>query len=144
MSYIIKSILILIIAVSLLYVFSLSAMAALNFGDAPGLTGTGAREAGISLADDPAVIAAVVVQAILGLVGMIFFIYFIYGGFKYMIAAGSDQKVQDARKIIIHAVIGLAIITVAYSISFFIVSNLENAASTDQKPNQQPTPIISS
>ena len=56
----------------------------------------------------------------------------------------SDQKVQDARKIIIHAVIGLAIITVAYSISFFIVSNLENAASTDQKPNQQPTPIISS
>jgi len=127
-----KFLIIIFVVACFLLTGSQTALAALNFGNAPGLLGAGATAAGLQLSDDPIAIAAVIIQAILGLVGIIFFLYFIYGGFKYMTAAGADQKIQDAKKVIIHAIIGLAIVTAAYSIAFFVVSALESESEPSQ------------
>ena len=85
-------------------------------------TGTGAGYSSTVTFTD---IIAAIIQALLGLVGVIFFIMIIYGGVAWMTAAGNPEKVGKAKKLIINAVIGLAIVTAAYSISYFIALALE-------------------
>jgi hypothetical protein len=70
-------------------------------------------------------IVAAIIQTLLGIVGVIFFIMIIVGGVTWMTAAGNPEKVGKAKKLIINAVIGLAIVTSAYSISYFIAMALE-------------------
>jgi len=100
---------------------------------------TTASAAGVSSADIPS-IAVTIVNALLTLVGMVFFIYFIYGGFKWMTATGSPEKVEKAKKLIINAVIGLAIIALAYTISYFIIQAIETVPATITPPANTNTP----
>lgn len=81
--------------------------------------GTGHTEvADVSVAE----MAGIVIQAILALLGVIFLILTIYGGIIWMTAAGNDQRIDKAKKIIINSVIGLVIIVSAYAITAFIGS----------------------
>lgn len=73
-------------------------------------------------------IAARVIQALLGLVGTVFIVLFIYGGFLYMTSGGNDEKIKKGKDLLKNAIIGLFIIMAAYSIAYFISSVLENAA----------------
>lgn len=50
-----------------------------------------------------------IVEMILQLVGYIAFGFIIYGGYKYMISAGSSDGMTKARKTITNAVVGLLI-----------------------------------
>jgi len=99
----------------------------LNIGSSVQLIDTTAGKAGVSKASLPA-IAAQLTKTLLGLMGVVFFILILYGGFKWMTAAGNDDTIKKAKKIIISAVIGLAIVTAAYSIAYFISSAIETAA----------------
>ncbi len=54
-------------------------------------------------------IALNVIEFMLQLVGYISVSYIIVGGYKYIIAAGTPDKMAGARKAILNAVIGLAI-----------------------------------
>jgi len=86
-------------------------------------TGTGAGySSNVTFTD----IIALIINALLGLVGIIFFIMIIYGGITWMTAAGNPEKIGKAKKMIISAIIGLAIVTTAYSISYFITLALES------------------
>ncbi len=87
------------------------------------LIGTTAGGAGVSTATAETLVAEVI-KAILGLLGAVFFTLILYGGFSYMTAAGADEKITKAKKIIIAAIIGLAIVIFAYSIAMFISSAL--------------------
>jgi hypothetical protein len=98
--------------------------AALKFQDAQTGISTTAGQAGVQTADIPT-IAASVIKALLGLVGMVFFILFIYGGVQWMTAAGNEEKIRKAKKLIINAVIGIAIITLAYTFTYFISQAIE-------------------
>jgi isoprenylcysteine carboxyl methyltransferase (ICMT) family protein YpbQ len=49
---------------------------------------------------------------------------FIYGGFTFLISAGSSEKIGEARKIIIAAVIGLLIVFASYIIIKFVLQSL--------------------
>jgi uncharacterized membrane protein YjfL (UPF0719 family) len=49
---------------------------------------------------------------------------FIYGGFTWMLAAGSAEKVKKGRDIIIWAAIGLVIIFSAYAIVKMVFTGL--------------------
>lgn len=69
-----------------------------------------------------------IIKAALGFLGLIAVIIVLIGGFKYMTAGGSDEKVQDARKYIVSGIIGLAIILSAYAITTFVISNLITAS----------------
>jgi len=50
-----------------------------------------------------------VIEIALNLIGYIAVGFIIYGGFTYMIAAGSADKIVSAKKMILNAVIGLII-----------------------------------
>jgi len=63
-------------------------------------------------------------QWILGIVGSLSLIMFIYGGFMFLISSGSSDKVGQAKKIIIAAVIGLIIVFSSYLIIRFVTGAL--------------------
>jgi len=65
-----------------------------------------------------------IINVILGFLGIVAVIIILWGGFKWMTAGGSDEKVQEARKLLIAGVIGLAIILSAYAITSFVISSL--------------------
>lgn len=46
--------------------------------------------------------------------GVLLFIYLVMGGFKYLTAGGDEKAIQEAKKIITNAVIGLVIVVVAW------------------------------
>lgn len=73
------------------------------------------------------VIVGRIVQAALGLVGVVFVVLIVYGGYMWMMSAGDSTQIGKAKKTIINAVIGIAIILSALAISQFIISKLTEA-----------------
>lgn len=87
-----------------------------------------AEAAGFS---EPKSIGAIVVSIIasaLSFLGVIFLVLIIYGGYMYMTAMGSEEKVGRAKKNIVDASIGLVIILSSYAITFFVIEALTKAA----------------
>ncbi|MCX6740627.1 MAG: IPT/TIG domain-containing protein [Candidatus Parcubacteria bacterium] len=70
------------------------------------------------------VVAARIINALLGLLGLIAVVLIIYGGVLYMTAHGEQEKVQKAKKLLIAALIGLVIVIMAFSIANFVFSAL--------------------
>jgi len=71
---------------------------------------------------------AKIITVALGFLGLLFLILVIYAGFLWMTAAGNDEKIATAKKIMIAAVIGAAIVLSAYAITIFVISNLLKAS----------------
>ena len=61
--------------------------------------------------------------------GIVAVVMIIFGGFRYITSAGSDEKVKSAKKSLLYAVIGLAIVALAQVIVQFVLSK---ATSTPQ------------
>lgn len=97
---------------------------ALNAND----LGVGAIQKSIKLGSgDVRQTAARLINVALGFLGIIAVVIVLIGGFKYMVAGGSDEKTADARKLIISGIIGLAIILSAWAITGFVLSRLISA-----------------
>ncbi|MBP9761297.1 MAG: hypothetical protein KBD15_03605, partial [Candidatus Magasanikbacteria bacterium] len=60
--------------------------------------------------DDIRVTIAKIINGVLMFLGTIAFVLVIYGGFVYMTAGGNEEKISQAKRILINATIGLAII----------------------------------
>lgn len=65
-----------------------------------------------------------VTKIILGIVGSLTLLMFIYGGFSFLISAGSSEKVSKAKGILTAAVIGLIIVFSSYIIIKFVLATL--------------------
>lgn len=65
-----------------------------------------------------------IIRAVLGFLGIIFLVLMIYAGFTWMTAAGNEEKVSTAKKIMVAAVIGAAIVLSAYAITYFVIDQL--------------------
>jgi hypothetical protein len=76
---------------------------------------------------DPRDIAASVIKIILGFLGIVAVIIILLGGFKWMTAGGNEDKVGEAKKLIIAGVIGLIIIIAAFAIATFVLNQLMSA-----------------
>jgi hypothetical protein len=76
---------------------------------------------------DPRTVAKNLIQIILGFLGIIAVVIILLGGFKWMTAAGNEDKVGEAKKIIIAGVIGLIIILGAWAIANFVLTTVMNA-----------------
>jgi len=71
------------------------------------------------------------IQVALGMVGLIAILLVIYGGFKWMTSGGSEEKVDEAKKLLYSGIIGLVIIFSAYALSSFVLKALTKATGTD-------------
>ncbi len=76
---------------------------------------------------DIRVIVAKIIRAAFGLLGIIALGLMLYGGFIYMTSGGQEDKVEQGRKILINATIGLAIILSSLAIVQFVLSKLQQA-----------------
>ena len=76
---------------------------------------------------DPRTMAGSIIKIILGFLGVIAVILILYGGFRWMTAAGNEDGVSSAKKIIVAGIIGLVIILMAFGISQFVINALYNA-----------------
>lgn len=74
---------------------------------------------------------AEIVRVFLSVLGIIAVILTLYAGFLWMTAAGNAEKIATAKKILINAVIGLAIILSSLAITQFIIGALGAATGTN-------------
>lgn len=68
-----------------------------------------------------------IIRAALGFLGVVAVVIILFGGFKWMTAGGNEDKVAEAKKLIIAGIIGLAIILSAYAIASFVIEELVTA-----------------
>ena len=68
-----------------------------------------------------------IVNVLLGFLGIIAIIVILYGGFVWLVSAGNEEKVSQAKKIISAGIIGLVIIFVSYAIASFVITQLIEA-----------------
>jgi cysteine-rich repeat protein len=65
-----------------------------------------------------------VINAFLGLSATVLVCLIIYAGFLWMTAGGAPEKIEKAKKIIMDAVIGLAIVLMSFAIATFVIRAL--------------------
>ncbi|HEX9664618.1 MAG TPA: pilin [Patescibacteria group bacterium] len=68
-----------------------------------------------------------IIQVFLGFLGTIALILVLYGGFMWMTAGGNEEKVTKAKTLLRNAVIGLIIVISAYSITYFVITQIGQA-----------------
>lgn len=118
----ISTIFIILLSFFSLFSFSLPVLAAGSLSDEVGKqlgAAAGEKGAGFSAPEDPRAIVSRVIRIILGLLGTVFFVLTLYAGYLWMTAAGNEDQVGKAKTLLTQAVIGLAILLGAYSITIF-------------------------
>ncbi|MBT3418893.1 MAG: hypothetical protein HN726_04260 [Candidatus Magasanikbacteria bacterium] len=96
-------------------------------GETPDLLGVEyGRSTGLS-DEDVRVTAAQIIRFSLSIIGILFVTLFIYAGFLWMTAAGNDDRVAQAKKIMVACVVGLVIIFISYAITRFVIEGLFKA-----------------
>lgn len=60
------------------------------------------------------------VGLVLSFVGIIFLLLIVWAGIQWMTAQGNSGQVDKAKDLMVNAIIGLVIVTAAYSITYFI------------------------
>jgi len=99
--------------------------------DPPDTFGLDEVEGQINLAaapdDDIRLTIGKIIRAILGFLGILALLVVMYGGFVWMTAGGSADKIEQAKKILINGAIGLLIILSSFLIVQFIISKLQDA-----------------
>lgn len=92
-----------------------------------GLTpGSGIGTVNLGQRQLPETIASII-NAGLAILGVIAVVIIIMGGFMWMTAAGSEEKIKKAKGLMTSGVIGMAIILSAYAIATFVVTKLTDA-----------------
>lgn len=79
-----------------------------------------ATECGNYEISDFLVMAINISKWILGIVGSLTLLMFVYGGITFLLSAGASDKVAKAKKIIVAAVVGLAIVFGSWLIINFV------------------------
>lgn len=115
-----NKIILLLVAVGVLTV------AGFVFAQDLGLTNEFANRAGLGTKPIGQTIAEIV-RVFLSVLGIIAVVIILYAGFLWMTAAGEADKIATAKKLLINALIGLAIILSSLAIAQFVISALEKA-----------------
>jgi len=67
-----------------------------------------------------------IINWVLGILSLLAVIFVIYGGFVWLTAAGNEEKIEQAKKIIGAAVVGLIVILLAWAIVIFVAGTTKN------------------
>ena len=65
-----------------------------------------------------------IINAVLALVGVVALGVILYGGFRWMTAAGNEEAVGEAKKIITAGVIGLIIVIIGWAVVSFVITTV--------------------
>ena len=71
------------------------------------------------------------IKTALGFLGVIAIILMLYGGFVWMVSRGNENEIGRAKGIISAAIVGAAIILVAFAVTQFVLMNLIKATNAD-------------
>jgi len=66
-------------------------------------------------------VGARIIEPLFAIVGVVFFILIIYGGLMWMTGGGNPDNIKKARNIIVHSVLGLIVILIAYGLTRYIL-----------------------
>ncbi|MDO8592296.1 MAG: pilin [bacterium] len=88
---------------------------------------------GLSNAQDIRVIIAKIIRIALGFLGVIAVSLVIYAGWLWMTSQGNEEKIEQAKKILKNAVIGLIIILSAFAVVSFILNQLTGEGGNSNK-----------
>ncbi|MBI2037901.1 MAG: hypothetical protein HYT15_03145 [Candidatus Magasanikbacteria bacterium] len=118
-----KYLLVSLLALSFLFVPATSILAQTDLSqDIANKSGYG--QAGASTLSET---AGKIIKAVLGVLGVLFLALTVYAGFLWMTAAGNDEQITKAMGILKTAIIGLVIILVSYSLTYFILGEVFKA-----------------
>ncbi|MFH0923283.1 MAG: hypothetical protein V1825_00970 [Candidatus Falkowbacteria bacterium] len=84
-----------------------------NYAENLGLGNADPRDAAVSL-----------IQVIMTFLGLIAVVVILIGGFKWLTAAGGEDKIAEAKKMIVAGVVGLIIIMSAWAITTFVINQM--------------------
>jgi hypothetical protein len=73
-----------------------------------------------------------IIQLVLGLMTLIAVVLIIYAGFIWLTAAGEEENVAKAKRIISAAIVGLIIILLAWAIVIFVARTTANVTNTGE------------
>lgn len=65
-----------------------------------------------------------IINAVLALVGVVALGVILYGGFRWMTAAGNEDAVGEAKKIITAGVIGLIVVVIGWAVVSFVLTTV--------------------
>ena len=118
-----------LVVFSFIFVMSAGvALPAMAAGDVIGINYAG--NFGLNAADDDVRQQAVeIIRYLMTFLGIIATVIILLGGFKWLTAAGNEDRIADAKKTIIAGVIGLVIILAAFAIVTFVVNITNNSLS---------------
>jgi len=68
-----------------------------------------------------------IINIVMSVLAIIAVVIVLIGGFMWMTAAGNEERVGKAKKVLVAGVIGLAIILAAYAIASFVIRSLATA-----------------
>jgi hypothetical protein len=74
--------------------------------------------------EDPRVIAASIINVILGFLGIIAVVIILIAGFKWMTAGGNEDKIGEAKAMLSAGIIGLVIILASWGLATWVVDLL--------------------
>lgn len=66
-----------------------------------------------------------IINLVLKILGILVIILILFAGFQWMTAAGNEDQVKKAQATLKNAIIGLVIIMLAWSVSYFIMRRIE-------------------
>jgi len=65
-----------------------------------------------------------IIKWVIGIIGVVLVALFVYGGVVYATSAGNEDRIETGKKIMMYAVIGVAIIAFAFLITDYVISAL--------------------
>lgn len=73
---------------------------------------------------DPRQTVAKIIKVALGFLGSIAVILIVLAGFKWMTAAGNEDKIAESKKLMAAAFVGLIIILTAFALTSFVINSV--------------------
>ncbi len=71
-----------------------------------------------------------IIRPLLGLVGIVYLVQMVYAGVMWMTDQGNLDSVAKAKKLLIHATVGMIIIVAAFAITNLLLEALSGVSST--------------
>lgn len=97
------------------------------FGGADASGDDFAASAGLGTADFTDTIARII-RVALSFLGIVAVVIILLGGFKWMTAGGNEDKVKEAKRLMIQGIIGLVIVLSAFAIAQFVITQIAGVA----------------